>query len=332
MRFITRLAPETEKLLKRIEQKSKYYQVRQRVKCIQLSYQGYQISSIMKILKVSRNTIYNWLNNWEKYNLIGLYSQKGRGRKNRLDEEKEEQVKQWIKKYPKNLKIVQSKIKNEWEIEISKETIKRIGKKKGMGWYRLRKRVRGKPEPKLYEQKKEELKELEKQEREGKIDLYYCDESGFSLVPYLPYAWQEKGQKIEVESSISKRLNVLGFLKKDNSLESYVFEGTINSEIIIACIDKLSENLEKETILVMDNASIHRSKKLEYKQKEWSKKGLKIFFLPTYSPQLNKIEILWRFIKYKWLEPSAYGSYLNLVKAVEDVLINFGSKYTINFV
>lgn len=65
------------------------------------------------------------------------------------------------------------------------------------------------------------MRELEKQEREGKIDLYYGDgaykllnliqktaphESGFSLVPYLPYAWQEKGEKIEVESSISKRL------------------------------------------------------------------------------------------------------------------------------
>ena len=102
MRFITRLAYETEKLLKRIEQKSKYYQVRQRAKCIQLSYQGFQISKIMKILKVGRNTIYNWLNNWEKYNLIGLYNKKGRGRKTILEGQKEEQVKEWIKNHPKN--------------------------------------------------------------------------------------------------------------------------------------------------------------------------------------------------------------------------------------
>jgi transposase len=106
MRFLTRLAPETEKLLQKIEQKSKYYQVRQRAKCIQLSYQGYEINKIMKILGVSRNTIYNWLNNWEKYNLTGLYNQKGRGRKNKLDREKEKLVKQWIKESPKNLKTV----------------------------------------------------------------------------------------------------------------------------------------------------------------------------------------------------------------------------------
>ena len=227
--------------------------------------------------------------------------------------------------------MVKEKIKSEWKIEISKETIKRLAKKKGMGWYRIKRRVKGKPEPELYKQKKEELRQLEKQEREGKIDLYYVDESGFSLVPYLPYAWQEKEEKLEVESSLSKRLNVLGFMKRNNQLESYIFECSINSDIIIACIDKLSEKLEKKTVLIMDNASIHQNKKLWKKQKEWEKKGLKIFFLPTYSPQLNKIEILWRFIKYKWLEPSAYGSYFNLVKAVEDVLVHFGSKYTINF-
>lgn len=60
MRFVTRLAPEIEKLLKIIEQKSKYNQVRQRAKFIQLSYQGAQISSIIKIVKFSINTIYNW--------------------------------------------------------------------------------------------------------------------------------------------------------------------------------------------------------------------------------------------------------------------------------
>ena len=93
----------------------------------------------------------------------------------------------------------------------------------------------------------------------------------------------------------------------------------------------MSEKIKKETVIVLDNASIHQNKKLWKKQKEWSEKGLKIFFLPTYSPQLNKIEIMWRFMKYKCLGTSAYSSYVNLVKAVENILINYGSKYTINF-
>jgi hypothetical protein len=54
--------------------------------------------------------------------------------------------------------------------------------------------------------------------------LRYVDESGFSLVPVVPYAWQEKGEYIEIKSKKSKRLNVVGFLNKNNELESYVFE------------------------------------------------------------------------------------------------------------
>ncbi len=68
MRFITRISPETKQLLKRIEKKSNYYQVSRRAKCIQLSYQGYQITELVAIFNVSVNTINNWLKNWEKYN------------------------------------------------------------------------------------------------------------------------------------------------------------------------------------------------------------------------------------------------------------------------
>lgn len=42
-------------------------------------------------------------------------------------------------------------------------------------------------------------------------------------------AWQEKGKTIEVESSRSKRLNVVGFLSPDNDLQAFTFECSINS-------------------------------------------------------------------------------------------------------
>lgn len=75
MRYIRGLTKETLKILKRIEKQSNYYQVRKRALCIQLSFEGRTIPQLIKILKVTRNTIYNWLNDWEKYNLLGLYNQ-----------------------------------------------------------------------------------------------------------------------------------------------------------------------------------------------------------------------------------------------------------------
>ena len=138
MRYIKRLTKDTLKLLERIDQQSKYYQVRQRAHCIRLSYQVYKISELMAIFKVSRNTIYNWLNNGESSQLVGLYNSPGRGRQKLLSANQEIMVKKWVKETPKNLEKVQEKIKKTWNISASKETIKRTVKSLLMGWYRIK--------------------------------------------------------------------------------------------------------------------------------------------------------------------------------------------------
>ena len=45
---------------------------------------------------------------------------------------------------------------------------------------------------------------------------------------------------------------------------------------------------------------------------EWKNQQVEIFQLPPYSPQLNLIEILWRFMKYEWIELNAYESWDSL--------------------
>jgi transposase len=89
--------------------------------------------------------------------------------------------------------------------------------------------------------------------------------------------------------------------------------------------------LNKETVVIIDNASIHTSHKFKESKPRWKKKNLNIKYLPTYSPELNLIEILWRFIKYKWLPFSAYLSFDTLVKEVENILKNVGSEWIIDF-
>ncbi len=67
------------------------------------------------------------------------------------------------------------------------------------------------------------------------INLTYFDQSGFTLEPCVPYAWQPINETIEVPCSKSKRLNVLGFVDRDCQFNSFVFEGTITSAVVIAC-------------------------------------------------------------------------------------------------
>jgi len=81
----------------------------------------------------------------------------------------------------------------------------------------------------------------------------------------------------------------------------------------------------------MDNSSFHTSSAIEAKIPEWQSKNLEIFYLPKYSLWLSLIEILWRFIKYNWVEWWAYKGWTYLVEYVEMVIRGYGTKYEINF-
>lgn len=263
--------------------------------------------------------------------LVGLYNREGRGRKKLFNSSQQKIIRDWVKETPKNLVIVQEKIKKEWNILTSKDTIKRVVKCLGMKWKRMRIRVGGEPDPELYENKRQILQVLKKLSSEGFLDLRYLDESGFCLTPYVPYGWQDKSEILGLKTQKSKRLNVIGLLNRNNDLESYVFESKITSEIVIKFIDNYVKKMNKMTVIVIDNAPIHRSKAFQSKISEWQRKKLEIFWLPTYSPQLNLIETLWRFMKYEWIEQEAYFSWKNLVEYVDKVLKDFGTEYTINF-
>ena len=332
MRFIKDLNPETRKLLERISRQSKFRQVRDRSKCIILSYGGYSVEKLMEIFKVSRRTIYYWFERWEKQQIIGIYNRKGRGRKPKLNEQQREQVRDWVNQEPKQLNKVVNKVNKTWGINVSKETIKRIIKNFEMRWKRMKRGTSKDQAEWELEVKMPHLKELKERDKKGEIDLRYLDETGFSLVPNIPYAWQEKGKRINLRSSRSKRINVLGLMNRNNELAYEIYQETIDSETVIAFLDKFSQNLGKPTVVVMDQASIHTSDKFLGKVEEWKKKNLELFWLPAYSPKENIIEILWKFIKYEWIEIDAYQSLKNLLNYLKKVLDNFGQEYAINFV
>ncbi len=333
IRNITGLSIETLSMLKRIYKYSIHHLVRQRAHCILLSYQGYTAPQLAEIFSVTLRTIYNWLNDWESDYLIGLYDAAGRGAKTKLLPAHESIIKHWINAFPKDINKVRLLVQEMLGVCICIKTLQRFLKRIQFSWRRIRKKVNGKPDPLEYKQKKKQLNDYEIQVLQGDINLVYGDQSGFCLTPYVPYAWQEKGQTIQIKASHSKRLNVFGLLNRtNNTLTAYTIESTMNSQTIIACIDTFCKTIKKKTVLVLDQAPFHTSKKVKQKIKKWKEKGLTIFFLPKCSPHLNPIEILWRFMKYEWIEFDAYLSWNKLVQYVEKVIRNYGSKYEINFV
>lgn len=332
MIFIREINPLSAKLLNRIYRQSRHNQVRQRAHCLILASQGVRIEGLRKIFQVSHKTIYNWFDRWELEGVVGLYNKPGRGRKPTFNSSQEQIIRKWSKQSPRQLKKVVQKVKEEWDIEVSTKTIKRILKMLSMSWHRMRRGVRGNPLPQEYHEKEAQLSEFKRLDSQGKIDLYYLDESGFCLIPCVPYGWQDIGEYLEIPSSRSRRLNVLGIMNKSNHLETYISEESINSDVVIACIDSFFPTVNKPTVIVVDQSSIHTCDAIRDKIEEWQERNITIFELPPYSPQLNLIEILWRFIKYEWIEIDAYSSWESFVTSIEKILREFGKNYVINFV
>lgn len=163
------------------------------------------------------------------------------------------------------------------------------------------------------------------------MDLYFADESGFSLIPSISYHWQEKNENVKLVPKHSKRINVFGIMSRDNDLFQRHHTGKMTSDFVIGAIDEFSETIKKKTVICLDNARIHHSKEFQAQLSRWKELDIEIFYLPKYSPHLNSIEILWRKIKYEWLRARDYLSWETLEKALETICSEFGKKYAIKF-
>ena len=163
----------------------------------------------------------------------------------------------------------------------------------------------------------------------GDIDLRYADETSFSMTPNVPYGWLPKGKQRGIASDPKRVLNVFALLNPGMELSSFPTQGTINAQYIINCIESFLATNDKLTVIVMDNAPWHKAKMIEDKIEHWQNQGLFIFYLPTYSPHLNLIEILWRKMKYEWLRPQDFINPQALHDAIINILKNFGNEFSI---
>ena len=177
----------------------------------------------------------------------------------------------------------------------------------------------------------EQLKQLWQLYLAGRINLVFGDESTFSMNPVLPYAWQRRGERIEIFPQRDKKMNLFGIFRPDNFCVSYECPKNINSDFLIAAIEDYCRYVHKPTVLVLDNAPTHRSQKFMAAVERWMEANLYVFFLPRYSPHLNKAETFWRKAKYEWLKPQDYASFKKYKRRVYQIFDSIGLEYKIKF-
>jgi hypothetical protein len=181
----------------------------------------------------------------------------------------------------------------------------------------------------------------------GVIDLVFLDESGFA--PTLPtgYTWARQGVRALVhdEPPRGRRLNVLGALAPCGRDPRLVWESTLGKLDASAFLDFLWHDVAglatpvrevspgyrraRPLVVVLDNYSVHRSKMVKAAEADLARIGVRLFFLPPYSSELNRIEPLWRQVKYHDLPVRSYQSLEALQIAVDNALKTHADALTV---
>jgi transposase len=142
---------------------------------------------------------------------------------------------------------------------------------------------------------------------------------------------QFRGEDYNVPSGRKLRLNCFGIIDGNSSYDGFATTETVNSDRIIEYPDGLPFRIGKKTVIVLDNAGIHRVRKVMSYRALWAKRGLFIFFLPPYPPHLNPAETLWRILNGKWIKPQDYIGKDNPFYAANRALANVGKILYVNF-
>ena len=136
--------------------------------------------------------------------------------------------------------------------------------------------------------------------------MKYLDEAGFGLWSPASYTYIKVGEQKQIRQSKKrgKRLNILGIYSPGQNLNYAWSIGSFTQENLLNILDKEAREAAQyrvktgaDTIIVLDNYSIHKSHQVRAKEREWQSLGLYLFFLPPDSPELNLIEGEWHQIK-----------------------------------
>ena len=164
----------------------------------------------------------------------------------------------------------------------------------------------------------------------GMVELLYLDECGFA--PSLPtgYSWTLPGQRklVRYEYPQGRRVNVLATYNPFGPaprLAAMAFERTLTSGDLLEYLRALPA-AKVPRVVVLDNASIHTGRAFKAERRELTRRGIYLYYLPAYSPELNRIEPVFKQVKHHGIPRRSHKTKAELRASVESGFETYGRK------
>lgn len=269
-----------------------------RIKAILLLNDGLPYEQIARILMLDDVTIRRYEKQFEKVGVDGLIECRYFGSRGLLTKQQEIGLITHLKnKTYQTVKEIVAYAKKHYRKSYSIEGMTHLLHRLGFV-YKKTKQVPGKLDLQKQEEFKSEYEEL-KNTKKSEDKIYFLDASHpqHNNMPF--YGWIYKGQTKTIKANTGrKRLNLNGALNLEDMEITVLSEKTINTEAMQRLIEELERKQPKGLIhLILDNASYNHSYELELFLKSHIRVQVK--YIPSYSPNLNIIERLWRFFHEK---------------------------------
>lgn len=154
--------------------------------------------------------------------------------------------------------------------------------------------------------------------RAGKRAVFFVDAAHFVLAPFLGFVWCFTRLFIRAPAG-RQRYNVLGALNAvTHELVTVTNDSYINSHSVCQLLQRIKAlALDVPVTLVMDNARYQRCRLVMDLAETL---GIELLFLPAYSPNLNLIERLWKFVKKECLYSQYHENFTAFVQAIDSCL------------
>ena len=272
---------------------------------IRLFQDGKTRTDIAEIVGVNYVTVCDWIKAWKKGGKKALQLQKrGRGseEQRKLTPQQEEVLKHLLTdKNPQQLKLpfalwnrkaIQSLIYNNWRVKIAIRTIGDYMKRWGFTPQKPLKRAYER-NPKAVEQWLEvTYPEIQSRSKAEGAEIYWGDETGIRNACQHSRGYSPRG-KTPVVSINAKRfsVNMISAINNRGTVRFMMYEQTMNAKVLIKFMKRLVKDAGRKVFLILDNLRVHHAKLV----KAWLERNhdkIEVYYLPSYSPDLNPDEYL----------------------------------------